>query len=343
MSATRRRERAASKAAEIADRKEARETTKGKPQSRAAMPTKVPSTRPYREPEPVVKEKRVVRTVSERDGLNLLRKIEAKGGRDIIVMMRDTKQSPQEIAERLRLDEAIVITCLDSYGNSKDRVKRLVSAIEQAATYLKSDDRPVTAGVKKQKRQDEAQAKQKDIAGKKRNPRTRVLVAPTLAEVMPEREDQQIVLEELKEYLGLNANLRDLVMSASSDHRAARLLMFNIGQRFDAKVKALLVAPSEYQDLLAEAGATIRREMRKYDTSDTQPAGPTPSIQESPEAIARHQSQQDALDKYKKAMDRRGKEAESDADDPDSQAKRELFSHQEDVLKRHLETRDQHS
>jgi hypothetical protein len=344
LSATRKDERAAKKAVEIAEQKKTRAEAKGKPQPRAPKPAKEPSPRPYRAPEPVAKAKRVVRTVSERDGQNLLRRIEARGGREIIVMMRDSGRTPQEIAEGLMVDETIVITSLDAYGTGKDRLKRLLAAIEQAPHYLKNDDgRPVVTGVRKQKRQDEAQAKQGEIASRRKNPRTRVLVAPTLAEVSPQREDRQIVFEELKEYLGLNASLGHRVISASSDHKAARILMFNVGPRFDAKVKALLAAPSEYQDLLAEAGATIRRDARKYDTSDTAPTGPTPSVQESSELAARRQSQQDALDNYTKTVDARGKEAQLDADDPEAEAKRELWNRQEDSLRKHLETRDEHS
>jgi hypothetical protein len=331
-------------AVKIAERKEAKEATKGKPQSRAPKPAKEPSARPYRKPEPVIKEKRVIRTVSERDGLNLLRKIEAKRGRDIIVMMRDSQQTPQELAESLMLNESIVIASLDAYGSGKDRTKRLLAAIEQAPLYLKNDaGRPVITGVRKQKRQDEAQERQEEKASHKRNPKTRVLVAPTLDEVVPKREDQQIVFEELKEYLGLNADLRERVMGASSDSKTARILILGAGSQFDAKVKALLAAPSEYQVLLAEAGAAIRREAHKYDISDTASTSPTPSIQESPEATARHQSQQDALDNYKKVMEAKEGKAQPDSDDLAAEEKRGIFAHQDEVLRMHLETLNQHS
>jgi hypothetical protein len=344
LSVSKKDERAAKKAIELAAHKAKVAAAKGNPQPQAPKPAKEPSPRPYRAPEPVVKTKRVIRTVSERDGQNLLRRIEAKGGRDIIVMMRDSKRTPQEIAEGLMLNETIVITSLDAYGSGKDRLKRLLAAIEQAPHYLKNDEgRPVTTGVRKQKRQDGAKAKQEKIASQRKNPRTRVLVAPTLAEVAPRREDRQIVFEELKEYLGLNATLGYRVISAASDHKAARILMFGVGPRFDARVKALLAAPSEYQDLLTEAGATIRRDARKFDTSNTPPTGPTPSVQELPEVTARRQSQQDALDNYTKTVDARGKEAQLDANDPEAEAKRELFGRQDDALKKYLETRDEHS
>jgi hypothetical protein len=341
LSAIRKTERAARKAVEIAEQKAAKKAAEGKPTPRAPVPAKEPSARPYRKPEPVVKTKRVVRTVSERDGQNLLRRIEAKGGRDIIVMMRDSQRPPQELAEDLMRDETIVITALDAYGSSKDRLTRLLSAIAQAPLYLESSaNRPVIAGVKKQKRQEEAKARQDEIAGQRKRPRTRVHVVPTLAEVAPQREDQQIVLEELKHYLELNVSLRERVTGAFSDQKAARILRFNVGPRFDARVKALLAAPSEYQDLLTEAGATIRSELRKYVTTDaTDPVG---SADESPEA-AKHQSQREALDRYKKVVDARGKVAQPDAEDPEAEEKRERFDHQEDVLKSYLDTHDAHS
>ncbi len=339
LSATRRKERAANTAAEIAERKEAKAAVKGKPQLRAAVPTKEPSARPYRKPEPVIKEKRVVRTVSERDGFNLLRKIETNGGRDIIVMMRDSERAHDELAEYLVLNETIVITALNSYGTGKDRKKRLIVAIKQARGYLHDEDRPVVTGARKQKRQEEAQAKQDELASHKRNPKTRVPTPPpTLAEVAPPREDRQIVLEELKQYLGLNTELGIRVMGVFSDHKAAEILRSNTGQRFDAKVKALLAAPSDYHILLAEAGATIRREVRQYDTSATAPTGPTPSIQESPEALARFHSQEEKWEAHKKRMDAKANQVELEADDPEAQAKRERDEYQNAILRRALET-----
>lgn len=336
LSAARKNARAAINAVKLPAHVAAREARRGVITTKAPQPPKEPSARPYREPEPVAKEKRVIHTVSEHDGLNLLHKIHGKGGRDIIVMMRDSERTPQELAESMMHDETIVIASLNAYGNGKDPIKRLLAAIEQAPAYLKNEgDRPVTTGVRQRKRQEEAQTKVATIASRRKNPKTRVHVAPTLAEVVPKRDDHQIVLEELKQYLGMDPFLRDRVTSASSDHKVARILMFNVGQRFDTRVKGLLAAPSEYQIFLAEAGATIRREARKYDTSDTALAGPALTVQESSEASGRHQSQRDAWEHFKK-MDDAAKKVQPDPDDPELEEMQERFRHQEDILRRHL-------
>lgn len=326
LSAARKEARAARTQAEIAAKK-------APPEPKAPIVKDGPSVRPYRKPEPTPKIKRVVTTVSDRDGLNLLRKIEAKGGRDVIIMMRDSERTPQELAEYLILNEDVVITSLNAYGSGKNRTERLLAAIAQAPVYLKNDDeRPVTTGVRKQKRQVEALAKQQKIAAEKKKQRIRKVVVPTVAEMVPTRSDQQIMLEELKRYLEQNLVLRQRVLSAPSESKVARILEFGVGQRFDTRVKALLASPSEYQTLLGEAGAAIVRDTRKCDTPAT-PSGPAPSVQESPEVLARRQSQLDAIARFDAATRTKAKEIEPVDDNPEEDAQREIFSRQEEILK----------
>ncbi len=330
LSAARKEARAARTQAEIAAKK-------APPEPKAPIIKDGPSVRPYRKPEPAPKVKRVVTTVSDRDGLNLLRKIEAKGGRDVIIMMRDSERTPQELAEHLVMNEDVVIASLNAYGSGKNRTERLLAAIAQAPLYLKNDaERPVTTGIRKQKRQEEALAKQQKIAAEKKKPRTRRVVVPTVAELVPTRSDQQIVLEELKRYLEQNLVLRQRVMGALSDSKVARILEFGVGQRFDTRVKAQLTSPSEYQTLLAEAGASIVRETRKYDTPNETPSGPTPSVQESPEVLARRQSQLDAIARFDAATRTKVSEPEQVFDNPEEEAQHEIFMRQEAILRAYI-------
>lgn len=326
MSAARRNARAAVNAVKLPEQKAAKKALEGVPQTRAARPAKEPSPRPYREPEPVPKAKRVVRAVSDRDGVNLLCRIQNKGGRDLIVMMRDSKRAPQELAESLMRDET-VISSLNAYGSNKDPLQRLIVAIKQAPGYLENDGRPVTTGVKKQKKQLEVQLTRAELARNKKKPRVREHLAPTLAEVVPQRDDQQIVLEELRQYLGLNAELSRLFMSTVSDQRAGRILVTDVGTKFDAKVKALLAVPSAYEQLLTEAGVIIRREVRQNKVASAVMLDPTPAAQESPEVNTRFQS-------LLASWDARQKPVEPDPDDPEALEQQAIFDRQEAALQR---------
>lgn len=337
MSATRREKRAAVNAVELPARKAEREAAKGKVQMKAPVPTKEPSPRPYREPEHTPKAKRIPRTASERDGQNLLSKIEAKGGRDIIVMMRDSALAPKELAENLIMNETIVISSLNTYGSGKDQLKRLMAAIEQAPVYLKDGaEQPVTKGVKKQQRQDKAREEQEKLAKAKHKPKTRVHVIPTIEEVIPRRDDQEIMFEELKAYLGLNTELRDRFFAVYSDQKAAGVLMVGVGSRFDAKMQTLLAEPANYQNLLAKAGSAIRAEVRKYDTSDAEATGPAPTIQESLEASTRRR-QQETMDRFRATNDTKAEVAQDDANEPVDQDKQERDKIQQEKLAKYLE------
>ena len=273
----------------------------------------------------------VIQTVDERDGRRLLRRIERDGGVDIIVMMRDSERTPQELAENLLLNEVIVTTSLDAYGGAKDRVKRLIVAIEQAAGYLEGTNPSETPAAKSEELLAAAQKKHAERKTPSKKPRVRrVHVAPTLAEVVPQLDDQHIVLEELGRYLDQNVTLRDQVMGAFSDSKAADILLLRAGRGFDAKVKSLLAAPEKYQELLAEAGASLRRDVRKYDTAEDSSTVSEAAAEQSPEATARFRSLLDA-------WEARGQTAPPDADDAEAEEQRERFLYQEEVLRNYKE------
>lgn len=323
-----------------------------RPRLRTPSLVKEPSVQQHSSPEPTVKVK-PVRAVDQYAGVRLLNKIlEEEGGRDIIVMMRDSELAPQELAEDIMLNETIVSDILNRHSGGKDSIKRLVFAIEQAPSYLDSQ-RPVITGVRKQKRQDREGAVQKKhaenneraLARNNRSPRVREAVVPTLDEVLPKLGDQQIVVNELKVYLDRNASLRDKVMKAQTDLKATELLVINVGKRFDDRVKGLLAAPSEYQDLLAQAGASIRGEVRKYDAPDTPSTEPKPEI--PPEVVARHQSSAQKWEEFKKADDAAKKNGPRiDTDAPEVEEKQEIFNKQEEMLRKFREREsllEQHS
>jgi hypothetical protein len=277
----------------------------------------------------VVKAKRVL-TVGERDGWSLLGKIEAKqGGREIIVMMRDAKEAPQELAERLMRDETIVMTCLNAYKSSKDRLARLLAAIDQAPRYLEKGERPMIAGVKKQQRQAEAQTRQTEAASSKKNPRVRApKVPPTLAEVVPARDDQQIVLEELKRYLERNTDLQKRFLGASKQ-RAKEILQSDVSLGFSRRVRKLLAEPPHYPGLLVEAGSVFWDEVHPQSTS----TGPTPVGQKPPEILSRDEVQLKAVEKFDQAMEARDKEV-ADTDTPEAAERREREAIQQEKMAR---------
>lgn len=334
LSATRRAKHAANTAAEIAEKEAAREVPENAVPSRAPVPAKRPTERPYRIPKPEPK-KRVIRTVSERDGWNLLRRIERNGGRDVIEMMRDSKQAPQELAERLIIDETSVIKGLDAYGSGKDRIDRVLSAVAQAARYLEPGERAVLAGRKKQKDKDAEQARQDYIAKHKKNPKVRAPVVPILADVVPARSDQQVMFDELRWHLEHNTDLRNHVLGAPNDYKAGRILIAKAGKRFEAKVKAQLAAPDTYQDLLVEAGANIRNGARSgYKASNSPATGVGTGAQQPSAQPAHYQAQQDALDKYTKQLESAVKDTQPEADDPAVEERRAIFEQQEAALQR---------
>lgn len=338
MSATRRQQHAADRAAEKAARAERKAATKGQVQTRAPAPTKEePAERPYREPKPAGNPKRAPRSTSERDGQRLLSKIHGKDGREIIVMMRDSERTPEELAEYLMLNESIVITILGTLANHKERVRHLLAAIAEAPAYLEKDGRAPTSGVRKQKRQEKAEVARQQLADDrprrdpKKDPKPpREFIVPTVDEVAPTLTDDQIVLEELKRYLDRNAELREQFMGVSSDLKAGRVLVLGVGRQFDTDVKAKLTKPSEYETLLVEAGTSIRQEVRKYDPPATSPANPAPGALELAKTVVTHQAQSDALARFIK-MEEARKEAEARAEnlDPETQAR---YARQREIM-----------
>ena len=346
MSTKRKKERAAKKALEIATKRERKAAAKAKPgalQSHTPVLVKSPSARPYRAPEPKPKpevaeavKNEATEAATKRDGMKLLSKIESKGGKDILIMMRDSEQDPQELAETLMRDEAIVMTIL-GHGSHKDRVRRLLAAIEYAPFYLKDDDnKPSTiVGERKRKRQEAARKAQDEIAKKRKNPRTRVHIPLTVADVMPVLDDQQIVLKEIKEYLELNTAVRSQFIAAISDLKATRILVLNVGPRFDTRVKELLAAPGEYQNLLAEAGKIIRGEQRKYDAPDVSSEDPAQAVQESEAVLATRKRHLDALARYDEAV-KSQKEPTPDPDDTEAQERMTRYARQEASLRKHV-------
>lgn len=303
--------------------------------TREPKPVKAPSARPYRKPEPAVKQKRVIHTVSERDGMNLLRKIQANGGRDLIVTIQSSEQTPKEIAESLVSDNEIVKQCLDSYGGGKDRFTRLRVAIEQAPLYQLDIERPVIVGAKKQQRQEEAEAKRREIASRKRNPKTREPVIPTVEEILPKRGDQDVVREELKQYFADNANLGTQVLNASTDDKAASVLLHNVGRQFDGRIKKLLAAPANYRIYLAEAVATLRSDMRKHDAAIE---GSTLATKESPEIPASLSVGEKALARYDEVMGAKGRTVSDTTNDPEAQEREERYAAQNAALSRFMAT-----
>lgn len=316
LSATRRKARAVQTEAE----KAAKEVP---PEPKVVVAKPAPTERPYRKP-PSKGVKKQARTVSN-PGTRLLQLIDKEGGRDIIIEMSNPEQTPQGLAEELMMNGGVVIKALNRHGNGKDQVKRLIDAIAQAPEYLKNNaERPVTTGIKKQKRQDEAREKQQKIAAEKKNPRTRKVVVPTVADLVPTRsDDKQIVLEELKRYLGNNDALRQRIISARRD-RVGRILRNDVGPQFDARVKALLLPTSEYHLLLEEAGIKIRHAARQHVTPETPPE-PVASTQNglSP-------SQREVFARFDQAT---AAAAQAAADDPEALARQAIFDRQEASLR----------